>query len=274
MKLEITNEEGVKAYSFKELMIQYDVRESDGMLYEYLTSCIYGFGEHQIEWNDYSTLDCLYLLKQLREYAGGNMLISLGGLNERKYNNCDGFVESLIDSLCNKIKKMIVIEIYDSDNDQCVKVGYDDLSRLENQNCVVSYWLSVSINNIYDSPKIICQTKENLLSNGWVNSIIHIMEEDKKYYELMLGKNIKGTKTRSRLPHLGLLAMGWLYRLPDRWTQTDKLCFLADLLKCHGDLDFKGKIFLDGYCNMTRKEKSDMVKSWLESYDRLRNKMQ
>lgn len=274
MKQGIINEEGVKQYDFRELMMQYDVKPSDDVLYKYLTGGTFAFGESQIEWSDYSTLDSLYLLKQLREYTGGDILMSMGGLNERRYHNAEALVKSLIDTLCDKIRAMIIIEAYDWDLDACVKVGYDDIDRLENTNendwC---YWLSLSICHINSSPRIICQSKESFLSDAWINDIIRMMEEDKKYDELMLGQNIKGTKIKSRLPHLGFRAMHWLHYLPDRWSQTDRLCFLADLLNCEGELNFKGKIFLDDYCNMTRKEKADMVKSWLDSYDRLRNKM-
>lgn len=273
MVLDIFNEEGVEQYDFKELAVQYDIRASDGMLYKYITGCPCGFGVSEVEWNDYSTLDSLYLLKQLREYAGGDILLSMGGLNERKYKNSEVLVKSLEEFLCDNIKARVIIEAYDFNNDDCVQVGYDDLCILdEYNNEALCYILPISLFNDGNSPRIICKTNETFLSDGWINDIANMIANDKWHNQLLLGQNIKGTSIKSRLPYLGYRASCWINQLPKRWSQTDKFCFLADFLKCHGELNFKGDIFLGDYGNMTRKEKADMVKSWLDSYDRYRNK--
>lgn len=271
MGLKYIDERGFKHYDFSELFRTYDFHESDGMLYDSMREgwlMFWAYDKENLEISDYSTLNILYLIKQLRAYSGGNLMISLGGLNERIYESNDSFVHCLLEALKDKIKGIIEVDVYDAINDRCIDGGtLDDVDKFKEIG-EIGYYFSTSINIRDRWHKIICETDEVPFSESWLNFMIKIIEDAKRLNEAMLGINIRGTKIKSRLPYLGTNAKYWLRLIPDRWSQTDRLCFIVDFFTCIGELDYRGQNFIDEVKNMSRKEKADMVKSWIDAYDK------
>lgn len=213
--------------------------------------------------SDYSTLELAKMLKQL-SFFKGKLSVVVGSVTD-DYTSpflVEVLKKSLEDALQGKVKK--VKDFIEGDQ----SVGA----------CMVFYkphgkdrWKGYPIK--YPEG---CTFQDGRFSDEELDFIITIENNWKKYVEDSLQGNLEKWEGNNytRIPDLGF-QVEWLLGmnlLPPEWNTQKQYCFIADFLFLAGYLDFKSASWKESYNSMVDKDKSRMVRYWIQAYRKTKKK--
>lgn len=196
---------------------------------------------------DFSALEIARMLKQL-SFSNGGFSLVVGGLT-KDYNSptlVGVLKKSLVDALAERVEK-------ENSNGENYMILYKSIG-----------WRKRGFYLPYPQG---CTPQEGCFSEKELDAIIDFEKGQQDKVRRMQG-NVRNNTTPTRNPELGKMVLSLKQYLPEEWNSATQNAFIADFLHLAGFLNFKGKIWLEGFSEKQKEEKDRQVRRWVEAYNK------